>query len=314
MRFLSVWNDKCLYAATHNELKDYMMGNGKYYWPGDKNIPGPVYPPNVVNAIYNLYENDKKSDILEIFEATLLELCKGTPSELEYSVIYFETHCRNEKVENASFYFDNKFIDLFIKTVGEICEKNEKMLRSDYPQVWRGLVVYNNALIIKTNLKRGYLKSYSAGQAWAEHAITLGQIQYMLKGIKHYSFFGIPVDVQKVLQAFYDLDRQDSFDSDSRDIFQRNLNELLEENIKDLYLAAKYFVYHLLNETENKASFRFDEEFKNNFVKKISEKCAENKNIFINEVTVYVENKWQALKELNDILINEIGFKQGFIE
>lgn len=315
MRFLNVWNDKCMYAVAHNELKDYMLGKGKYYWSGDKNIPGPVYPPNVLGAIYNLYEKDKKFNIQEIFKETLLNLCKGTPDELRYSVIYFETHCRKEKMNNTSFYFDDNFIDLFIKTVGDICEKNEKILKNDYAQIWRGLVVFNNALIVKTNVKRGYLKSYSIGQAWAEHAIGLCQIKDMLKGIKHYEIFDVPVDVLKVLQAFYDLDRQNPFaDSDSRDIIQKNLNELLDENIEDLYLAAKYFVFQLLEEIKNNASFKFDEEFKNSFVNKLSEKCAENQHIFINEMTIYDENKWQALKELNDLLVNEVGFNRGFIK
>lgn len=158
------------------------------------------------------------------------------------------------------------------------------------------------------------MKSYSVGQAWAAQAINLGQIKYMLKGVKRYQFFGNPVDVLKVLQAFYDLDRQNPFaDCDSRVRFQKNLNELLNENTEDLYLAAKYFVYQLLEEIKNNASFRFDEDFKINFVKKLSEKCSENKNIFKDEMTIYGKNKWKALKKLNDILINEIGFNQGFI-
>ena len=154
------------------------------------------------------------------------------------------------------------------------------------------------------------MKSYSVGQAWAAQAINLGQIKYMLKGVKRYQFFGNPVDVLKVLQAFYDLDRQNPFaDCDSRVRFQKNLNELLNENTEDLYLAAKYFVYQLLEEVKNNASFRFDEDFKNDFVEKMSEKCVENECILKNEITVCDENKWQALKKLNDILIHKIGFK-----
>lgn len=71
----------------------------------------------------------------------------------------------------------------------------------------------------------------------------------MFKGIKGYQFFGNPVDVLKVLQAFYDLDRQNPFaDCDSRVRFQRNLYELLNENTEGLYLTAKYFVHQLLEE------------------------------------------------------------------
>lgn len=153
------WDILCQYAITHNE----MIGKEKYYWSGNKNMPGPVHPPSVLKAIYNLYEEDKKSNVCEIFKTTLLELCKGTSSELKYSVIYFETHYRNEKVENTPFYFDNVFIDVFIKTVGDRCEKDERLLKNDDAQIWRILVVYNNALILKTNVKRGYLKSYSVG-------------------------------------------------------------------------------------------------------------------------------------------------------
>ncbi len=91
--------------------------------------------------------------------------------------------------------------------------------------------------------------------------------------------------------------------------FQRNLYELLNENTENLYLAAKYFVYQLLEEVKNNASFRFDEDFKNDFVEKMSEKCVENECILKNEITVCDENKWQALKKLNDILIHKIGFK-----
>lgn len=308
------WDILCQYAITHNEMANFMIGKEKYYWSGNKNMPGPVHPPSVLKAIYNLYEEDKKSNVCEIFKTTLLELCKGTSSELKYSVIYFETHCRNEKVENTPFYFDNVFIDVFIKTVGDRCEKDERLLKNDDAQIWRILVVYNNALILKTNVKRGYLKSYSVGQAWAEQAITLGQIKDMFKGIKGYQFFGNPVDVLKVLQAFYDLDRQNPFaDCDSRVRFQRNLYELLNENTEGLYLAAKYFVYQLLEEIKKNASFRFDEDFKDYFIKKVSEKCAENEYILKNEVTVCGENKWQAIKNLHDILIHKIGFKRGFI-
>lgn len=71
----------------------------------------------------------------------------------------------------------------------------------------------------------------------------------MLKGIKDYQFFGIPVDVYKVLRAFYDLDRQNPFaDRDSRVRLQRDFTALLNGDTDDMYLAARYFVYQLLEE------------------------------------------------------------------
>lgn len=118
---MNSWDYKCEYAVIYDEIADFMLGNGKYYWSGDK-----------------------KSNVWETFKTTLLKLCKGTPSELEYSVIYFEKHCRNEKVENTHFYFDNDFIDLFIQTASDRCEKDEMILREDYAPIWRMLVVYNN--------------------------------------------------------------------------------------------------------------------------------------------------------------------------
>lgn len=312
---INSWNYMCEYAVIYDEMADFMLGKGKYYWSGDKNIPGPVYPPSVLRAIYNLYETDKELNVLEIFQSTLLKLCKGTPSELEYGVIYFGTHCRNEKVENTSFCFDNNFIDVFMKTVGDRCEKDEKILRNADAHIWRIIVVYNDVLILDTNIKRGYLKSYSIGQAWARKASSLCQIKDMLKGIKRYEFFGIPVDVLKVLQAFYDMDRQNLYgDSDSKIRLQKNFTELLKGDTDDLYLAARYFVYQLSEENKNNASFRFDEEFKNNFIQELSEKCAENEHVFKTEITIYGDNKWQAFKELNDILLNEIGFRQGFLK
>lgn len=107
-----------------------MQGKGRYYWSGDKNTPGPVCPPGVLQAIYNFDKANKKLNLSEVFKTTLLELCKGSPSELERSVEYFEIHCHRERLRDTSFCFDNDFINSFIKTVGDRCEKDEKILRN----------------------------------------------------------------------------------------------------------------------------------------------------------------------------------------
>ena len=98
-----------------------------------------------------------------------------------------------------------------------------------------------------------------------------------------------------------------------KNLFADALFSLANGNEDDVILAAKYFVYQLLEEINNNASFRFDEDFKNIFVEKVSEKCAENECILKNKMTVCDENKWQVIKNLHDILIHKIGFKRGFI-
>lgn len=55
-------------------------------------------------------------------------------------------------------------------------------------------------------------------------------------------------------------------------------------------------------------------EFKNKFLKDLSEKCALNQECLKQETTIYGGNKWRLLKKLNDILLNDLNFKKGFIE
>lgn len=314
-RLPSQWSYMCEYAIEHNEMADYMLGNGKYYWSGDKNRPGPVYPPSILKAIYTLYETDKESNVLEIFKAALLKLCKGTPYELMYGVIYFETHCRNEKAENSPFCFDSDFIESFLKTVGDRCENEEAELRGAKGNIWRSLVVFNNALIVKTNIKKGFLRSYSVWQAWAEQSIDISQIKDMLKGIDDYKIFGEPVDVKKVLRAYYDLDRQNPFgDTDSGDVLERKFFELLSGNNDDIYLSARYFVYQLIEEKNGNSSFKMDEEFKQKYIGKLTEICKTKWQEFKTETTIYGDNKWEALKKLNDILPDDLGFGKGFLK
>lgn len=65
---------------------------------------------------------------------------------------------------------------------------------------------------------------------------------------------------------------------------------------------------------KNNASFKMGKEFKNKFLKDLSEKCALNQECLKQETTIYGGNKWRLLKKLNDILLNDLNFKKGFIE
>lgn len=310
------WVRNGYYAITHNDVLDYMRGRGIYYWDGDKNVPGPVDIESVLEAFYELNTQHKELNVTKVFKKSLLELSCGTPADLELSANYFESQCVNEKYKITSFNLSSNFIKHFMKLLENRCDKEEDVLRHAKGYVWTGLVIWNNQLIIDTNIKKGFLKSYSAGQAWAHEAVgSMDDELRMLRGKGKYSVFGTPVDVHKVLQAFYDLDTQNPFaDRDSRVRLQRDFTELLNGDTDDLYLSARYFVYQLFEEKKNNASFRMDEEFKNKFLKDLSEKCALNKECLKQETTIYGGNKWRSLKKLNDTLLNDLNFKKGFIE
>lgn len=308
------WIYNGYYAITHNEVLDYMRGNGKYYWDGDKNIPGPVDAESILEAFYELDKKYKELNVPEVFKKSLVELSYGTPDDLERSANYFELHCVHEKIGRASFNLGPEFISDFMESIGKRCDQEEDILKK--ANVWGYLVSWNNRLIVDTNIKKGFLKSYSIGQAWANEAFgSLTDKLRMLKGEYKYSVFGTPVDVIKVLHAFYDLDTQNPIaNRDSRERLEQPFTALLNGDTDDMYLAARYFVYQLLEEKKNNSSFNLDKKFKDKFLKDLSQKCNENKKQLKKENTVYGENKWQALEELNDTLLNELNFKKGFIE
>lgn len=322
-------------AIKYGKMTDLMSGKGRYKF--QNLIYGKFDPFEILEWLYYFDMNDQllRIDIKKRFMDALNDFLKDESSvfktgDLYLASLYFVCQCMNEDCyKKSSFSLDAMERNHYLLFLRDRIYKNEEQLMkattSSGKNKWKEIGKCNKLLIEKTKCKVGFLTSkefqlnyITTREELIYYALIHNELTDLLWGKDIYYYESPPwntgpYNISEVLDNLYFWDKYYKGKLSVKNLFADALFSLANGNEDDIILAAKYFVYQLLEEIKNNASFRFDEDFKNIFVEKVSEKCAENEYILKNEVTVCGENKWQAIKNLHDILIHKIGFKRGFI-
>ena len=113
------------YAMGRGELKECMMGMGKYRH-SDKNDPGPYNEESILKGFYAMYEENPEYKANKILENILKEMLDGDIKEIFTSIFYIYFQKSFEIDGMAKFVLDNNIL----KKINQVVHNRKTELES----------------------------------------------------------------------------------------------------------------------------------------------------------------------------------------